>query len=102
MSLANVTASGLVTVTPNTWLRGRALFNNGTTDYLRLGAASTTGTNVGNNAGTSGFFLGGGSAAAINPADIEVGAIAAWNGEPTELAALDTWATNYFGGSVVL
>jgi hypothetical protein len=103
-AIANTASGNLVTSTANTWNRWRALFNNATTDYLRIGATTQSGTNTGNNAGSGGFFLGASSIAAALPAALDVAALFAWAGEPSapELAACDAWVTARYGGGVGL
>lgn len=103
MNLNNTNAGPLNgAATVNSWFRMRALFNNATSDYLRIGSTNATGTNLGNaTASAIGLFglSGGGSYGAYSLACIGV-----WNGEPSagELSALDTWVTAEFGGSVGL
>lgn len=102
--LANTTSSSLITSTPNAWYRGKAYLNNNTTDYLTIGSTSVTGTNTGNNAGSTAFYIGSSSGTGTNPGNVSFAAFGAWNGEPTaaEMSELDMWVQRYYGGSVTI
>lgn len=89
----------------DTWVRGEHLFNNATTDYVKMGSVSVTGTNTGNtNPALGAFCLGAHSAAAGGASNIEVALFAAFQGKPAagEITALDAWVTDYYGGLVSL
>lgn len=103
----NTTGSSFNTGAPaGTWVRLENLFNNATTDYLKLGSTSVTGVNTGNTDAASGAFTLGShiNPTGANASAIEVACMGAWNGKPTagELTSLDAWVTSYYGASVVV
>lgn len=85
------------------WVRLEHLFNNSTTDYLKLGSVSVTGISQANGDPAANVFTIG--------AEVTSGALA-WNGEfaclmgitsaPSagELAAADAWVTAFYGAGV--
>ncbi len=83
--------------------RLEALFNNNTTDYLKIGSTSVTGTNAGNSNSSSTFTLFSRNAGNA-PGNFGIACIGAWNGEPTsdEKTALDAWVTSYYGSGVLV
>jgi hypothetical protein len=89
----------------NTWVRGEHLFNNATTDYVKMGSVSVTGTNTGNaNPALGAFCLGAHSAAAGGASNIQVALFAGFQGKPQagEISAGDDWVDEYFEGLVGL
>lgn len=103
---------GNTTVTNNnagaaigTSVRGEVSFTGSTSDYLKLGSTTVTGTSAAVSAGLVGLKLftrnNGTAAQTINA---KVACIGCWNGAPTsgEKAALDAWVTNYYGPGVVV
>ncbi len=96
---ASITTAGAAN---DVWVRMEAGFTNSTSDYLKIGAASTTGTNTGNLAGTTGRRIGfrtGGAAG-----NIEVAALMYTAGIPSTgvRAALDAAVASEFKGLVTL
>lgn len=95
-------STAVTTATLNSWFRGEVLFNNATTDYLKVGSTSVTGINLGNTDIAVGAYTIGGTSTAAGFADIEVACIGCWNGEPTagEKTSLNSWVTSYYGAGV--
>jgi len=88
--------------TIGSWVRVEALFGNATTDYLKAGASTQTGTATGNSP-PSGIQEIGRATSSSLCSNIEVIAVLYFSGLPTtaELAALSAAAVTY-GGSGVL
>lgn len=82
--------------------RLEALFNNSTTDYLKLGSTSTTGVNSGNGDGGSYTLFARNTGS--GPSNSAIACVGAWNGEPTsgEKALLGAWVTSYYGSGVAV
>lgn len=93
-SSANTSAS-LVDGTP---VLVEALFNNGTSDRLKVAGSNVTGANAGNSNPAASVTIG--SLAAATFINAKVIAMAAWPGAPSaaELAALKAAAVKYVGG----
>lgn len=89
----------------NTWVRSEHLFNNSTTDYLKLGSTSVTGVNQGNTDALSGSFILGAqsvSSGSTQCANVELACILGltYNPSGAELSAASAWVTSFYGGSV--
>lgn len=88
-----------------TWVRARALFNNATTDYLRLGSVVSTGVNSGAGRAGSGMRLAFSAwAGFVNFANLELLQMAVLSAEPTapQDAAYDTAVAAMYGATVGL
>lgn len=85
-----------------TWFRIECLFSNSTSDYLKVGASSVTGTNVGNTANSGGRILGGLSASGFGNFEIAEILYANRNPSGAEKTALDALTTSKWGASVQL
>lgn len=83
-------------------VRFEALWNNATTDYLKLGATTATGTNTGNSNPAANFFIGGVTNLAANSGTFDFYALLIFNAKPSagELAALSSAVTTFYGGLV--
>ncbi len=92
---ANANSAGVL----NSWFRHEAWFNNGTSDYLKIGATSVTGASAGTGSAT-GRQLGNGAAASF--LNMEIAAIMYFSGLPSagELSALSAAAVAKYGPSV--
>lgn len=86
--------------TVGSWVRGEAWFNNATSDYIKLGSTSVTGTASGNTAGVSGIVLGAGNGTGFS--NIELAAFLCFSGKPSagELSALSAAVTARYGVGV--
>lgn len=82
------------------WVRGEAFFNNNTTDYLKLGATSVTGTNAGNIAPQAGIDLFSGAGGGFANAELMFFFIFTTKPTGTELSNFSTLLTSFYGGSM--
>lgn len=82
--------------TLNSWFRGEMLFTNSTSDYLKIGATTVTGVNLGNTDPAAGFFLFARNVAGFIDGDIA--RIVICQGKPTagEITALDAAMSTYY------
>lgn len=89
--------------TLNSWFRGSAWFNNGTSDFLRVGATEITGSSAGNTTASAGRMLGA-TGAGTQAANIEIVALMYFSGLPSagERAALSAAVTAKYGASVAV
>ena len=93
----------LVTMTVNTWYRTEHLFVNSTSDYLKVGANTGTGTDTGNNT-SSAWRLFGVSGAATSPGNYALQKLLVCNANPTALqkALLDGIDSSFYNGNISL
>lgn len=97
----NTSNSTDVAMTLNTWFRVRALWSNSTGDYLKVGATSVTGVNLGNSSANGQEIA---SAAGAGFANIEVLAYGIWTGgdlSAADIAAVDAAIGVLFGSGNV-
>jgi hypothetical protein len=89
-------------VPANKWYRGALFYNNDDTDYRKVGSLVVSGVSAGNNAGNVGSYLGAINAAGAVPAHVSIACVGSWAGQPTEveMALLDAWVADYYGGTV--
>lgn len=91
-----------VAMTLNQWFAVDLLFNNGTTDYLHIGATKNTGANLGN-IDPSAVALGARSDGTVNWGNFAVGGIIIANAEPAgRLTTLNALCTKWWRGAVTL
>jgi hypothetical protein len=91
--------------TLNTFARGELGFNNNVTDYVKLGATTTTGVNMGVGDPAAGAFcIGAHNSAAGGASNMEMAAIIALAGFPSagELVNWNAWVTGYYGAGVLV
>lgn len=103
MRCTNGTNGGLVAAALGTWSRAEALFNNSTTDYLKIGSTTSTGTNFGNTnvaANAVQLFAGG----STNFGNYALRKWMICNAEPTALqkAILDGMDNYLYNGNITL
>jgi hypothetical protein len=93
---SNGTISAQISPTLNTWQRGEIFLSNSTSDYLKIGATTVTGTNLGNTDPAAGFFLFARNVAGY--ADVDIARIIITQGKPTagEISDLDTRLSSYY------
>jgi hypothetical protein len=84
----------------DTWVRGRALCVNSTSAYLKLGSENQTGVAPGSGIGSTGRQIFGQNGGGFFHGKLAL--IAAWDGEPTELSAIDDWITDYYAAGVAV
>lgn len=99
---SNGTASGAVTMSVATWYRTETLWNNSTTDYLKVGANSSTGTNMANNDPAATFRLFATSAAGASSGAFSLQRVLALNVAPTALqkALFDATHVRRYNGNI--
>ena len=97
----NGTSSTTRTMTIATWYRTESLFNNATSDYLKVGASSTTGTNTGNGDPAS-WRLFATSTGGVNPGNFSLSKLLVCNANPTDLqkALFDGIDRSFYNGNI--
>lgn len=101
ITIRNTTVGPLTAMTLATWFRIEAYYSNSTSDLIKVGATSNTGTIVGNNDQSSHALFGITSGTFLCHCDIAKLEIFT-GGLPTadERAAMDASDTTYYGGTV--
>lgn len=99
---SNGTNGPSVTMAVATWHRDEILFNNNTTDYLKVGSNNGTGTNLGNT-DPSAFALFA-QTNGTNPGAYSIQKVLVCNAEPTALqkALFDGMDTCFYNGNITL
>lgn len=103
MRAFNTTNTSQITVALTTWFRTETLFNNATTDYLKIGATSVTGVNTGNT-DPAGFRFFASTSAGATPGNYSLQKVLVLNAAPTALqkAILDEMDRRYYNGNIAL
>lgn len=90
-----------VSATLGTLFRGEGLFTGSVNDRLKIGGTNVSTINTGAGNPAAGFIIGAASTSAVNAGAFDVYAVNLFNGNPTELAAIDTILGVMYAGIVV-